>query len=211
MWQLRSTGIISGRAALYPAAGGALLDGSESDGTSILAGGNGMTGWATENASFTTGTTLAPDGTTTAATFTENSALGRHLMYQQTSAADYTVTRHFSIYAKMNGRRYLQILPASSGGAWKVSVYFDLQSFVVTDSDLIGGATSISNATMTAAVNGFYKCEFDFILGSTSSDAAYIQFALSDVGTYGAPLSSDSPSYTGDNASGSFLWRAKVT
>lgn len=112
----------------------------------------------------------------------------------------------------MNGRRYLQLGLASNTVATnKALCYIDLQTFVFTDPELRGTASSITNTLASPAVNGFYKYEFDCNLNGHVTDNPFFQIALSDVATYGAPLSSDSPQYLGDGASGAYVWRPKLT
>lgn len=199
-------------AGMFVPASAALLDGSESDGTNHLTGGVGMTsGWSTSGATLNTAFATSPDGTSNACRLIEGGTDVRHIVFQQATSISTLVTRHISVYAKYISRRYLQVHVAANAGGQKSSVYFDLQTGAITDSDLIGGATSITNAAITAAVNGFYKCEYDFVLGSSGTDTPFVVLAMSNVGVYGAPLSSDNPTYLGDSASNLHVWRAKLT
>jgi hypothetical protein len=195
------------------AGGGGGLDGSESDGTNLIpTGGSGMTaGWSVLATALTTAVTTAPDGTTTAAFSKEDSSSGRHIMYRSdvpslSNATAYT----FSVYAKMNGRRYLQLY-CDVGGTTKAYAYFDLQSGVVGDVGKTAGAAVSGTPTSQIQVgaNSFYKCTVSFVTGATGVCTTAIN--LSIVSTYGAPLVSDAPSYAGDNVSGNYLWRPKFT
>lgn len=189
--------------------GSGLLDGSEADGTDVLISSNaGMTsGWNATNATLTTAVTTAPDGTTTAALLTENSSDTRHFV-ATASLPQTTGTITGSIYAKANGRRYLQMHFSDSSGANRAFIYADLQTFTLTDTATIGTA-SITSSSIEAANEGFYKISALVQVNSVLDDT-YLQFALSDVATYGAPLSIHMPSYTGDGTSGIYLWRPKL-
>ena len=203
--------LMPGFGAFTPAVSGGLLDGSELDGTQLFAGDAAMTsGWTGTDASLTANAVLAPNGATDGASAVENTSNSRHIVYQQKGSLTADATFRFSVYAKQNVRRYLQLIyTADNGTAGSTSAYFDLQAGAVTDTDVIGAAQSIANATIQAAVNGYYKCSCDVRLSATTT-AVYAIFALSNVGTYGAPLDSDSPQYTGDGTSGAYLWRPKL-
>lgn len=187
-----------------------LLDGSEADGTQLLVGNAAMTSdWLTSEATLTASAVLAPNGATDGATAVENTNNTRHIVYQQRSSLTADATFRASVYAKFNTRRYMQLQWSSDNGtAGNALAYFDLQTGAVTDTEITGGAQSVANATISAAVNGYYKCSVDVRLSATTT-AGYFILSLSNVGTYGAPLDSDCPTYTG-TSSGIYLWRPKL-
>lgn len=190
-----------------------LLDGSESDGTNLLlTSGNKMLAadWDGANTVDTQDAEVAPDGTTTAMFVKENSANDAHIIFQLRLGA-YTADSfiRFSVYAKMNGRRYLQMLSTNASAGGDNYAYFDLQTGTVTDSGVLNGAQTTTNVSIEAALNGYYKCSAE-MRNSASATNSYFIFSLSNVGTYGAPLASNRPSYAGDNTSGIYMWRAKV-
>lgn len=195
----------------FTPAGSSLLDGSEADGTNILSGGllDFSSSWGTLNVSLTPNNGLAPNGATEAAQMLETAANDRHGIYASVS---FSITAGgsyiWSVYAKAITRRYLQIAVAGSG---KIYAYFDLLTGVVTTSGTLtpDGATVVSAVNCQAAVNGFYKCSLAGIVDGVSA-TPFLQYMTSDVGTYGAPLSSDSPSFTGNTSNGVYLWRPKV-
>jgi hypothetical protein len=189
---------------------GGLLDGSEADGSQLFTGNAAMTtGWTTDQATFTASVATAPNGATDAGSLIESTNTTRHIIYQQVTGLSDVLYR-YSVYAKETGRRYLVVFVASDNGTAGVAYsYFDLQTGTATDTGLTGGTQTATNATIAAAVGGFYKCSFDFRMSATTT-AVYAQFNLSDVGTYGAPLSSDCPEYDGDAVSGVYLWRPKL-
>lgn len=209
MWPLtaRIAGLVGNNAALRPAAGGALLDGSESDGTNVLAP---LGSYLGAGATLTTDVELAPDGTTTAAFIKEDSSTARHIVYQSLAGGAMSRAFTYSIYAKANGRRYL-VVYFSDSSSNSCYMYCDLQTGVVTD-DGGGGTGVVSSTTAEAAVNGFYKFTMYGDLGASENNGStkYPVLALSDVGTYGSPLDSDNPQYAGDNTSGAWVWRPKL-
>lgn len=207
----RIAGAVSNRAAIYVSSGSSLLDGSESDGTNKLNAPSQDFGanWTALNTTLTANSIVAPDTTTTAAQLLETAVTDRHILYTISSFAitgGASVT--YSVYAKMITRRYLQITVANTA---KVYAYYDLQAGTMTGSGTVSpdGSTAISATNCQAAVNGFYKCSITAVLDAATT-APYFQFSLSDVATYGAPLSSDSPSYLGVITNGAALWRPKV-
>lgn len=200
-------------AALYASAGGSLLDGSESDGTNQLTGGQSLftSDWGSVEATLTPSNAVAPNGATEAARLLETTANDRHIIYGSafylpSAGASFT----YSVYAKAINRQYIQLM-VGSGAATRVYAYFDLINGTVTDSGFVSGSggTAVSATSIQAAVNGFYKCSMTMIYdGSTS--VLTPQIDLSDVATFGAPLSANSPQYTGNASNGAYLWRAKV-
>lgn len=207
-----SIDLMPGFGAFTPAASGGLLDGSESDGTQLFSGNAAMTSdWSTAESTLTANAVLAPNGATDAASHIENGANNRHIVYQQRiSVTTADATLRVSIYAKATGRRYLAVFcNAANGTSGDAYAYFDLNTGTVTGSGVTGGAQSVANTSMTAAVNSFYKCTGDYRLSATT-DNIYFIFCLSDVGTYGAPLTDGNPSYAGDSTSGHYLWRPKL-
>lgn len=189
-----------------------LLDGSESDGTNLVTGGNGMTsGWAVVSATLTAAAATASDGTTTASSLLESAANSRHIAYQIVTTGAGS-TRTLSIYAKSITRQYLQLMAQASATATQVYGYFDLTSGLVTDSGIISSVagSSVSSAAIQAAANGYYKCSYTFKIDNATTTDVYFIIATSDVGTFGAPLDQNSPSFTGNTSDGAYLWRPKI-
>ena len=209
-WRIASS--VSNSASIYVPSGGALLDGSESDGTSKLtAPTTAMTSnWDALNGTFTNTAGTAPDGSGNASKLLESAVTDRHIIYTIGFAITAGATVTYSIYSKMITRRYLQ-MTAGPGGAAAIYAFFDLQAGSVTNSGTVSpdGTTVVSATNCQAAVNGFYKCTLTGKVdaGTTSP---YLTLALSDVATYGAPLSAESPSYLGVITNGALFWRPKV-
>ena len=195
--------------------GGGGLDGSESDGTNILFTGeaNFTSGWSNLNGSLTANTAAGADGTTTAAYFLENTNNSRHGVYATPTIGGGN-TRTYSIYAKSITRQYLQVIIANNAGtSAKIYAYFDLSGGTVTDSAILvnSGVTTLGTCTIEAGANGYWKCTLPGVKVNNTDNTPYWQLMCSDVATYGAPLSSDSPSFTGNTSNGLRLWRPKVT
>ena len=191
----------------------ALLDGSESDGTNLITGASDLdfTTWAALASTKTINNATSPAGTLTACRILEDVTTDRHGIY---NSSIFTITggssHTYSVYAKSITRRYMQIILAVGGSA-KIYAYFDLQSGAVTNSGTVSpsGGTAVTSTSIAAAVNGFYKCTITGIVDGTST-GPFFQFMASDVGTYGAPLTADSPSFAGNTSNGIYVWRPKA-
>lgn len=195
-------------AALYVSAAGGLLDGSESDGTNLLST-TDFSDFNTLNSSLTTNAALAPNGATAASSMLEDTNNARHILYKDYHFTITGGTSHtYSLYAKSNGRRYIQLCVGKSP---YIYAYFDLQTGTVTDSGTISpdGSTVVSATSCDAGANGFYKCSLTGII-DTSTANPYQIIATSDVATYGSPLDSQSPAFVGSTSTGVYLWRTKV-
>lgn len=183
-----------------------LLDGSEADGTNIV-NQSFVAGWNNIGfgATLALNTTLAPDGTTTAATMTEDTATSRHIVFVQgIITGSYTQ----SLYLKQGTQRYVQLFYQKSDASNAVYAYIDLQTGTVSDSGIIGSG-SLTSATIQAAVNGFYKLTIVGNNGQTL-DNGYFIIAMSDRSTQGGgSLDNNNPSYLGA-AKTVFIWRPKL-
>lgn len=187
--------------------GSPLLDGSESDGTSVLPSSDFIAGWNYGfGATLTSNSTNAPDGTTTAALLKEDSATSRHIIFAQGP-----VTGSFtaSIYLKQNTRRYFQLYIQATAGGNAIHAVVDLTTGTITDSGAIASGT-FTSATIQAAVNGFYKLTLAGTVAA-GADTPYFICLLSDRATQ-SPGSTDSGniSYTGNGSSSCYIWRPKL-
>lgn len=187
------------------ASGGSLLSGSEDDGTSVFNStqGNANT-FNTAGVTRTANAVTAPDGTTTAALFTEAVTGGpiQHGGLSVVGAVAGSKTRKLSIYAKSNGRRYLH-MRTNLGG----EVLFDLQTQTVVDSLLTGTQSALVTAC-EPAVNGFYKCTFQFFDTAASGELWY--YIMSNRATISGTKENSNIAYIGDGTSGMYFWRPKL-
>jgi hypothetical protein len=186
-----------------------LMDGSESDGTNLLSGGNGLTtGWTSIAGGLTLNNTFAPDGTFTAARFAENTSTTRHGFWQRPSIVAGS-TNTYSVYLKtFGGRRYVQFRLA---GTSVIHVFFDLESGRITDQlvEAPDGTAEITSARVEPAANGFWKLT---VVGKLNAGETfpYWHVFTSDRPTFVAPLDLGSPSFVGSGSLGVFVWRPKA-
>jgi hypothetical protein len=142
--------------------------------------------WAKGGASVSANSTVAPDGTSTADTLTEDTSTGDHRTFQNISVSNATPYT-FSVYVKPNGRSLITLTFVSAGEAT-----YNISTGVVTN-------TVLGTAEIQAAGNGWYRCIIKFTSATTAYNA---QIRLVSTGT--------TTSYTGDGTSGIFLWGAQL-
>jgi hypothetical protein len=149
----------------------------------------GNSPWSVEGVTFTTSST-APDGTSTATAFTEQTNSGTHRTYQSqsyVSGSVYTI----SFYAKYVSRQYLQL--NASGIKSGCRVIFDIQNGTVTD------ASTATTTSVNSVGNSWYRCVATITCDTSSN-------------TFSAPIGGNSSStgngesYTGNGSLAFYLW-----
>ena len=152
--------------------------------------------WVATAATITANQTTAPDGSSTADLLKEDSNTAVHFVTQTVTTAIKPIV--FSVYAKQaSGTRYLQLRPGGVGtGA--AFANFDLTNGIV----VVGGSggTALTSATITSAGNGWYRCVLSANYAAAPTD---FRCVLSNTTT-------ENPTYSGDNASGVYLWGADL-
>ena len=146
-------------------------------------------------------TSVAPDGTTTADTVTEDSTNSPHILNQVPSLGAGTYT--MSVFAKIGtGSRFLTIGFNSSASNYAIAT-FNLSTGENTQT-LILGYTSVS-ATITASAEGYYRCT----LTATANSISDVRVGFATTGTHAAN-SRGFESYTGDGTSSLVIWGAQL-
>jgi len=150
--------------------------------------------WVKSNATITTNTTVAPDGTITADKLVEDTANSSHGARRDAVSVTSGVVYTTSFYAKAAERTEIGITLSSTnfgvnGGRFNLSTGVAL---VVNGSPLI---------SMTAVGNGWYRCVYTLTaIATASSNFTPNIFLYSGVNT----------TYTGDGTSGIFIWGAQL-
>jgi hypothetical protein len=152
--------------------------------------------WTKSDVTVSLDAIAAPDGTTTADKFVENTDTIYHRIASEltpvTSGTDYT----FSIYAKGTDRFFTFNSNSLRFGTEDFAI-FDLSSGTVTQ------AGTDATATISSAGNGWFRCVVTITCLSSGSASAF--WGLSNTSTGGR-----SPSYTGDGTSGIYIWHPQL-
>ena len=143
-----------------------------------------------KNATITTNSVAAPNGSTTASKITEDNTAGvQHRTYiSQTVASGETFT--YVGYLKANGRTIVQLSTTGAGASAGVEFNLSGSGTATTRSG------SPSNAAITQIGTDWYKCSFQ--VSSTSSALLYTQIVMCDA--------ANSTVYNGDGTSGVYAW-----
>ena len=147
------------------------------------------TTWATSAAVVTANSNVAPDGTTTADKLYETVVNSTHFLYQSFNLVSGTVYT-LSVYAKMDGNRYLIL----GGLGATVDRSFDLQT------GLVGTYSTGSSTYVIETIGDYYRISLTWTQGTTTSGD--IRFFTSNVDALTA--------YAGDGSSGVILWGAQL-
>ena len=124
--------------------------------------------WSKDGGAVSANSTSAPDGTTTADTFTASATTGIHglLDFGFVGAASTTYT--VSVFLKKGTHRYISIgiyrNTLNSAGAG-----FDLDTNTVTGTGATGTGYSASGATITDVGGGWYRCSVVCVSGTTAT------------------------------------------
>ena len=155
--------------------------------------------WAKLNATVTANSTVAPDGTTTADTLTDNATSGAHYAQVLDIFTADGATRFWSIYVKQGTARYISLssydLDITTSASSRVT--FDMQTGVYT----VQGAEADTVLTPIDAGNGWWRIGFS----SNTNSARYDGFRV-EMNSGGT---SAGASYSGTGST-AFIWGAQL-
>lgn len=158
------------------------------------------TTWGVNTASITTNGAVAPDGTTTADKLVEDGTNAQHYTYQGVTGTTNTNSATVSVFAKADTRSTLTIR-AFEGTTFTRNVQCDFNlSTGAAGAVTLGGSATSGSARIEALANGWYRCSLTYVLGGADT-TQQIRLHLHN-GT--------SITYTGDGASGLYLWGAQL-
>lgn len=152
--------------------------------------------WAKAQSTATAAAALAPSGATDGTALLETATTGVHNFNQPlstTNATAYTL----SIYAKPNGRNFLQIFFFSTGFGTAHFANFDLSLGV------LGTAGGSATATMAPAGNGWYRCSITCTATATSASSGY------GFSTIISAAAARNASHAGSTSAGLYCWHAQ--
>lgn len=153
--------------------------------------------WSKVRATVSANTIAGPDGTTTADTLVEDgTAANTHLLRQDYASATSGTTYTLSVFAKAKERSQIVLLFGADTAAFaNEGVLFTLSG---------SGTAAISTGSpvahgIEALANGWYRCWASATCASTTNAVLRIYLA-----------SSNSSTYSGDGASGLYLWGGQL-
>ena len=156
--------------------------------------------WTKTATTISADSILDPEGTTTADTLVEDGTTAEHLVSQVVTLRQKDHNT-FSVYAKPAGRDYIRLKMTGDSGT--VSAIFDLANGTIVTSSLDNTSNGEGiRAKITEEDNGFYRCS---ITGICDTDGTFGVTGTISLSTDGSTIS-----YTGDSASGAYIWRAQI-
>jgi len=156
---------------------------------------NTLNQYGTTRATITNNVTTAPNGTTTASSLMEQAIASYDHYAFNTTFIKVNGAQVYSVYAKQNGRRYVQLATVSNQGTYRP--IFDLQDGVFVSN---AGSNTGASASIESVGNGWYRCIV--IHPANTTGLNQVTVILQDSATY--------QSYTGDVTKGVYVWGAQL-
>jgi hypothetical protein len=152
--------------------------------------------WTKESATITSNSVIAPNGTTTADTFTATATNALHYLSQNVSITTGNIIT-FSCYVKNNGGNFVQLVAGASDFI-PISPY---QNFNLQTGTLASG--NITNSTITNVGNGWFRITSNLTCTSTGTASFFIVPILNGI-------TGRVDAFTGDGTSGIYIWGAQL-
>jgi len=163
------------------------------------------TTWAALNTSTTANTSVAPDGTTTADTLTDNTTAGTHVL-NQSPAFIVGMIYTMSVFMKAGTNNFgVLTLTNATTAENGISAVVDLSAGTISQTDS-GTSATFTSSSITSVGNGWYRV---VITGSSVAGFNRAEVALAPAGTGNTFSSSQRISYTGTGTS-ILLWGAQL-
>jgi hypothetical protein len=164
--------------------------------------------WGTSNGTISPATQVAPDGTTTAATFTDDTATGAHIGNQVPApvllaGTDYTMSLYMKAGTSNFGVLTLTNIGTSQNG---ITAVIDLSSGTITQLD--SGTSATAGLFFTEGVgSGWYRV---VITGSSVAGFNRAEFGIAPAATGNTFSSVQRISYTGTGTASIYVWGAQL-
>lgn len=161
--------------------------------------------WVKVGGSVTANSTVAPDGNSTADTYTEDTASSTHYAVQSLSGISAGQSITGSTYFKAGTRTYAVLSLYHTTINNYAAASFNLSTGAVANTAVAGTGISITSTSITPVGGGWYRCTITAVAGG----AAFLRFGCgaSADGTVGGTLGF--PTYLGTSNT-LFLWGAQV-
>lgn len=145
--------------------------------------------WIKSDVTLTANTTIAPNGTLTAAILADNTNNAQHLLFQSIGTVSIGTIYTFSVFAKAYTSNFLMM--TVQGGSY---LLFNLSTGTTST---VGGTTGLGAASMTPVGNGWYRCSV--VLTTQSTIGNFYLLNSNGVSNF----------YTG-TGTGVFIWGAQL-
>jgi hypothetical protein len=160
---------------------------------------------AGQNASVTSNTTAAPDGTTTADTLTDDATSGIHRVAQTVTTANLNPLV-LSVFAKYSTMQWITISSSTATGQW-AAAKFDVQNGVLGNTSTQGAGWTATSSSITSVGNGWYRCVLVLTPGNSGATSILVSGATD--GTTFTTSQRGSEVYSG-TSSAVFVWGAQL-
>jgi hypothetical protein len=157
--------------------------------------------WTKSRVVITANSVVAPDGSTTADTVTQDTTAGYHYV-QRTTLGLATSTRYsYSVYVKAAGQTQIALTLGNSivFGSPTILVTYNLSTVTATVTQANAAANAV--ADIQSVGNGWYRLS---VLGTTTSSSG------NSVAEVWLLDNSGNLSFTGDGTSGIYIWGAQL-
>lgn len=165
--------------------------------------------WVVGNCSFSADTAVAPDGTTTADTLSENAATAARQVYGNNAAgALASGTVHtISRFVKPNGRNFVNLNLQGTANNY-VSAVFDVSSANTAATQTSVGASSgtLVSTRQEAFANGWYRVSLTASVGTSATPV----FCSAPAGTGNTFTTLGLISFAGNNSTALYVWGAQT-
>ena len=167
-------------------------------------------GWSNYNSSttVTAGVTTAPDSTATGTALIEAATTGPHWIFGNNNIYLQPGVYTMSVYVKANGRTAVIVGLAynGSGSSNYATVTFDLSGVTTAQTNV--SSFAVVGSSITAAGGGWYRCVASINVPPNIGNILPV-IAISNATSYTTGLYGTN-SYTGDGASGLYIWGAQL-
>jgi hypothetical protein len=166
----------------------------------LLVSSQDFNSWAKAASNVTVDTIAAPDGTTTAdKLYDDTTASAIHYVGKTVTKPVTSLVYTASVYAKAAEYGFVQLTVYDNVSVFN-RIWFNLSTGAVGSNNTGGGGFTGVTSAITSVGNGWYRCSVSFTSNTTSSLAYNVHLAPAD-GTL---------TYTGDGASGIYIWGAQL-
>lgn len=158
--------------------------------------------WTKTRSSITANNTTAPDGASTADKLVEDTAAGSHTVRAATSATITSgTTLTASVYARAAEGNFVIVGIGDGAGVNISRTIFNLSTGAIVSSTTAPANVSAPAPIITSVGNGWYRCAITATVTGVTAAQLWI---------FKGANSNGNSSYTGDGASGIFIWGAQL-